>query len=528
MKAAAAQVSDGGKKSQEEAKPSRPAGELLFCGSSSWETIGKKQTGDGSTLLPSPTRLSVLQGVPIVFVAGGSTACHCIALDTEGRTYTWGRNEKGQLGHGDTFTRNSPTIVASLARHKVVKAALGRTHTIVITAEGQSLGFGFNKHGQLGSGSCKEEFEKSPVKCLVQEATSVSCGADFTVWLSSASGSSILSAGLPQYGQLGHGTDNEYNAKEASVKLVYEAQPRPRPIAAIASKSITKVACGNNHSVAVDSDGYVYTWGFGGHGRLGHKEQKDEFLPRLVETFQRGNVLPSTAVIAAGSAYSAATAAGGQLYMWGRVKTTGDNWMYPKPVMDLSGWNIRSLDCGNTSSIAAAEDSCISWGTGVYGELGYGPTGPKSSANPKKIDALEGFHTISVACGLGHSLFIVDREKNVDKLEQIDVFEGVESTQVPESKDEEALSNDKKRKAPAKGRGKAAKKKIESESEDDEDVDDESDDEPKPKARGKAAGRGRGRGRPPSAKNGHVEASAKGPSPAAKGRGRGRPRGRGK
>lgn len=42
-----------------------------------------------------------------------------------------------------------------------------------------------------------------------------------------------------------------------------------------------------------------------------------------------------------------------------------------------SGWNIRSLDCGNTSSIAAAEDSCISWGTGVYGELGYGPTGPK-------------------------------------------------------------------------------------------------------------------------------------------------------
>lgn len=52
---------------------------------------------------------------------------------------------------------------------------------------------------------------------------------------------------------------------------------------------------------------------------------------------------------------------------------------------------------------------------------------------------------------------------------------------VPESKDEEALSNDKKRKAPAKGRGKAAKKKIESESEDDEDVDDESDDEPKPK-----------------------------------------------
>lgn len=114
------------------------------------------------------------------------------------------------------------------------------------------------------------------------------------------------------------------------------------------------------------------------------------------------------------------------------------------------------MDCGNTSSFAAAEDSCISWGTAQHGELGYGPTGPKyvlycsftllvffgicivgvidlvtvaltvyflsrSSANPKKVDALEGFHTISVACGLGHSLVIVDTEKNKEKLEQVTI-----------------------------------------------------------------------------------------------------------
>jgi hypothetical protein len=39
----------------------------------------------------------------------------------------------------------------------------------------------------------------------------------------------------------------QYNSKEGSVKLVHEAQPRPRAISAIASKNITKVACGNNH-----------------------------------------------------------------------------------------------------------------------------------------------------------------------------------------------------------------------------------------------------------------------------------------
>ena len=28
-------------------------------------------------------------------------------------------------------------------------------------------------------------------------------------------------------------------------------------------------------------------------------------------------------------------AGGGQLYMWGKIKNTGDDWMYPKPLMDL-------------------------------------------------------------------------------------------------------------------------------------------------------------------------------------------------
>ena len=93
------------------------------------------------------------------------------------------------------------------------------------------------------------EIETSPVPCLVTDVTDAVCGGDFTVWLSSVEGASILyvlwnfkifilfclisasavvsgcclsdflkqccssllfsTAGLPQYGQLGHGTDNE-------------------------------------------------------------------------------------------------------------------------------------------------------------------------------------------------------------------------------------------------------------------------------------------------------------------------------
>lgn len=44
--------------------------------------------------------------------------------------------------------------------------------------------------------------------------------------------------------------------------------------------------CGNNHTVAIDSKKRVYSWGFGGVGRLGHAEQKDEMIPRRIKFFE--------------------------------------------------------------------------------------------------------------------------------------------------------------------------------------------------------------------------------------------------
>ncbi|WZZ77517.1 hypothetical protein YC2023_098089 [Brassica napus] len=42
--------------------------------------------------------------------------CHCVALDVEGSCYTWGRDEKGQLGHGDMIQRDRPTVVSGLSK----------------------------------------------------------------------------------------------------------------------------------------------------------------------------------------------------------------------------------------------------------------------------------------------------------------------------------------------------------------------------------------------------------------------------
>ncbi|CAA3026843.1 Hypothetical predicted protein [Olea europaea subsp. europaea] len=514
-------------------------GEILFCGTTAWDSVGRRKV-PAEWNLNSPTRLRPLMGVDIRFVASGCVSCHCVALDVEGRCYTWGRNEKGQLGHGDTIQRDRPTVVSELIKHKVIRAGAGRCHTVVVTEDELSLAFGWNKHGQLGSGSVKNEVEPSPVRCLVSEVKTTACGGDFTVWLTSTEGASILTAGLPQYGQLGHGTDNEYNTKDSSVRLAYEAQPRPKAIASLSGETIVKVACGTNHTVAVDKNGHVYTWGFGGYGRLGHREQKDEWAPRRVDVFTRHNILPPEAVVSAGSANSACTAGGGQLYMWGKMKNTGDDWMYPKPHMDLSGWHLRCMDSGNMHHFVGADSSCISWGHAQSGELGYGPSGQKSSAAPKKVDILEGMHVISVACGFAHSMVVVDRTNIANLLEQLEIYDGKDAGEVNEELGSGTSVPNKvnKKGSVKKSEDSKKRKKLEDssdESEDSEDSESDSDDsegqlnghaEHGKKRGGKASGRGRGkgagksatekkgsgrgRGRPPSATKSSESAGRKG------------------
>ena len=136
-----------------------------------------------------------------------------------------------------------------------------------MTDTGDAYASGSNSSGQCGQGFVKklkkgeEDLLLEPVKCRVSGCSKVACGAEFTMWLCDGS---LYSAGLPQYGQLGHGTDNIYNAADSSVKMVFDPQPEPTKIAALEGKTVTQVACGHNHTICVCSDGGVWTWGFGG------------------------------------------------------------------------------------------------------------------------------------------------------------------------------------------------------------------------------------------------------------------------
>ena len=43
-----------------------------------------------------------------------------------------------------------------------------------------------------------------------------------------------------------------------------------------------KIACGCYHSIALDENGHVYTFGRGNHGQLGHGNTEDQKLPKQI------------------------------------------------------------------------------------------------------------------------------------------------------------------------------------------------------------------------------------------------------
>lgn len=174
---------------------------------------------------------------------------------------------------------------------------------------------------------------------------------------------------------------------------------------------IVDFSCGNNHTVAIDGQKRAYSWGFGGFGRLGHAEQKDELVPRLIKLFDTQN--RGVRSIFCGSTYSLAVNDIGVVLLFGQNKKTGEANMYPKPVHDLGGWNVTAIGVSNTSIVISADDSLIAWGASpTFGELGLGDL-QKSSSTPKEVTRMDGMKIPQVAMGYSHTMLLVNAEHPV-------------------------------------------------------------------------------------------------------------------
>lgn len=122
------------------------------------------------TRVPDP-RSRTLQPMKVKQVACGDE--HTIVIDMNNNVWSCGINANGQLGLGDTQSRNILTQIGSLTAKYI---ACGEGHTVLIDLDDNVWVFGDNESGQLGI----DGTHLTPTQ-LGMKAKQVACGSIFTV-----------------------------------------------------------------------------------------------------------------------------------------------------------------------------------------------------------------------------------------------------------------------------------------------------------------------------------------------------------
>ncbi|XP_030207016.1 probable E3 ubiquitin-protein ligase HERC3 isoform X5 [Gadus morhua] len=207
----------------------------------SWGSNARGQLGltlPETSVVPSPTPVAALSGVPLVQVTAGGA--HTLALSVSGTVFGWGQNDAGQLGLGDTTDKSTPVTVECLNLKKTVSISCGERHTAVLTKGGVVLTFGSGGCGQLGHNSLLNELTPRVVAELWGAAvTQVSCGSNHTMALVGPT-KKIYSFGRGEEGQLGNRLTTDCSVP-LPVLLPHD------------DRSIQQIFAGGNQSVALRS-----------------------------------------------------------------------------------------------------------------------------------------------------------------------------------------------------------------------------------------------------------------------------------
>ncbi|XP_029290721.1 probable E3 ubiquitin-protein ligase HERC3 isoform X2 [Cottoperca gobio] len=187
----------------------------------------------------------------------------------------------------------------------------------------------------------------------------------------------------------------------------------PRPLKALCSIAVSQVACGSQHSVALTTDGQVYTWGQGSRGQLGlGKCKPDTNSPQNLRSL---SAIPLVQV-AAGGEQSFALSVSGAVFGWGRnecgqlgLGDTTDR-RTPTPVHYLNMKKTVHVSCGKDHTAVLTKDGAVfTFGSGKYGQLGHNSF--SDELRPRLVAELWGTKVIKTACGRHHTLVLTDSKR---------------------------------------------------------------------------------------------------------------------
>lgn len=216
----------------------------------------------------TPVQLTGISDV-IAIAAGGG---HLLMLKSDKTVWAVGGNSRGQLGDGTTTDRPFPVQVSGLTNVRSI-AAGGEEFAAAVKEDGTVWAWGINFHGELGPGGGPLNFDAHPnplqVTGLPAGITALATGNNFCLAL--AGDGTVWSWGNNSDFQLGQGTSVSQN-------------PTPHQIPNFGG--VAAVEAGVNHSVALKTDGSVWTWGGNTDGQLGDGTTTMHLPPARVSGLQ--------------------------------------------------------------------------------------------------------------------------------------------------------------------------------------------------------------------------------------------------
>jgi alpha-tubulin suppressor-like RCC1 family protein len=348
-------------------------------------SFGKVVRIIASSVQDSSKRKTIFLSVNPIKASIAAGGIHSLALTTTGTLLSWGSDFQGQLGDSGSNTNQFLPVTVANATN-IVAIAAGFSHSLALKADGTLLSWGNDEFGQLGDGGSNTN-QSAPVP--VFGATNiVAIAASDSHSLALKANGKMLSWGSDGFGQLGDGGSNT-------------DQSAPVPI--LNAANIIAIAAGTRHSLALQADGRLLSWGSDSDGQLGDGgTSSDKAAPTFVPNVN--NII----AIAAGEQFSLALKADGTMLSWGsdQLGQLGDSTELTDkatPVVVAGVTDVIAIAAGFEYALALkADGTMLSWGKDDAGQLGDGNEKKenKSTFVPVQLAA----NIVAISAGGLHSL----------------------------------------------------------------------------------------------------------------------------
>jgi alpha-tubulin suppressor-like RCC1 family protein len=264
-----------------------------------WGFNGSGQLGDGTTTSrSSPIQIGALTNWSQV--SGGST--YSLAVKTDGTLWAWGNNGSGQLGDGTTTRKSSPVQIGALTNWSQVSGGgiiFGNGHSLAIKIDGTLWAWGTNNFGEQGTGL---PFSSSPVQIgALTNWSQISAGPGFS--LAIKTDGTLWAWGINADGNLGL---NDRTSRNSPVQV--GSLSDWKGIAASGAGGV-----GQEHTIAIKTNGTLWAWGTNADGQLGLGDITHRSSP-----IQIGALTNWSSIAKSHGDHSLAIKTDGTLWSWGR------------------------------------------------------------------------------------------------------------------------------------------------------------------------------------------------------------------